>query len=265
MSRQRFAIILAAGLMGGTMTATAQTATPTATPTGGASGTPCDLLLNCNGTATLTPYPTWAWPTLTPAPAIALRAWPTWTPPPLGTAFIPPPLPPLNLPDVGNTQMEGFDSLGDLNLAQLMVYFFNVVAGFFGWIQFNLAGIVSGFRWFMVVLTTLYGIFFIWKGSKYAPRDVRNGTSRETNSLFFRSFRLGGKYHYYNRNFRQREQQEDEAAERRMLKPAFDAARRSNRQQVLSGRRAYTRFSRQTRMEQRIDRQVMDNVRKRKP
>lgn len=172
-------VIIPTGSSGGTYTATA-TLAPTMT------------------TIPLTSY--WnmfRFPTPSPfafqQSTLDFASWLTITP---GGAFVPP-TPPNLANTTSNDRPAGFVAVSDFNLGQLMIYIIRVAIIFFGWFAINFPTFVSAARWLVIILIILYGIFRIWKGSKYAPPNA-DGVG------FGDTFELGGRYYYYTRGYRQR-------------------------------------------------------------
>jgi hypothetical protein len=189
--------------------ALAQTATPTPSGTA-ASGAAATLnalpTFSLSGSATATPYPTVAWPTLTPNPNTTPRPWAGTGELPMtpGGPFQPPDPPSFTNPDLpGVTTPNGFSAINDRNLGAFMVYLIDVGINFWRWLSLNSPRLITAARWFVIIMLVLYGIFWIWKGSKFAPPDAdRDANPRQ---FFFRSFRMGGRYYYYRRGSRKPE------------------------------------------------------------
>lgn len=189
--------------------ALAQTATPSPSPTG-ASGAAATLgalpTFSLEGSATATPAPTVAWPTLTPNPNTTPKPWAGMgmieiTP---GGGFVPPPYPDLTNPDVpGVTTPNGFQGINDAGVYGLLIYIIDVGMNFYRWMVVNSPRLFVAMRWFVIIMLVLYGIFWIWKGSKFAPPDAERDANPR--SFFFRSFRMGGRYYYYKRGSRKPE------------------------------------------------------------
>jgi hypothetical protein len=118
-----------------------------------------------------TPYP---WAPLTPMPALSLtpRPWATPTRPTFGQPFAAPPLPDLSQPDLN--QAYGFDAIGDENTGRLLIYFAEVLIGFYLWLTVNAGEIVRGMRILLIVLFIAYGIYSVWTGSKYNPPSLED-------------------------------------------------------------------------------------------
>jgi hypothetical protein len=184
-----------------------QTATPSPSPTGATSGAAATLsalpTFSLSGSATATPAPTIAWPTLTPNPNTTPKPWIGVGELPMtpGGGFVPPNPPAFTSPDLpGVNTPNGFSAINDLNLSAFMVYLIDVGINFFRWLSINFPRLIIAARWFVIIMLVLYGIFWIWKGSKFAPPDAdRDANPR---SFFFRSFRMGGRYYYYKRGSR---------------------------------------------------------------
>lgn len=190
--------------------AMAQTATPSPSPTGAASGAAATLnalpTFSLEGSATATPAPTVAWPTLTPNPNTTPKPWAGMgmieiTP---GGGFVPPPYPDLTNPDVpGVTTPNGFQGINDAGVYGLLIYIIDVGMNFYRWMVVNSPRLFVAMRWFVIIMLVLYGIFWIWKGSKFAPPDAERDANPR--AFFFRSFRMGGRYYYYKRGSRKPE------------------------------------------------------------
>lgn len=179
--------------------ALAQTATPSPSPTG-ASGAAATLnalpTFSLEGSATATYAPTVAWPTLTPNPNMTPRAWtgigPNAVTP--GGPFDPPDPPTFDQPDLpGDETANGFQSINNPNLGAFMVYIVDVAISFYQWIKANLPTLISSARWFVIIMLVLYGIYFIWKGSRYAPPNAER--DENPRGWFVRTFRMGGRYY----------------------------------------------------------------------
>jgi hypothetical protein len=186
----------------------AQTATPTPSPqpTSGAAATLAALPVYGEGTVlpTLTPMATVAWPTLTPN-ALVPVPWAgvglqEMTP---GGAYDPPPFPELNEPDLpGIETANGFMGINDANIAGFMVYMIDVGLGFYQWFSVNFPRVVVGARWFVIIMIVLYGMFLLWKGSKFAPPDAERDAN--PGRFFLRTFRLQDRYYANTRERRER-------------------------------------------------------------
>ncbi len=187
--------------------AAAQTATPTPSPTSPAGNAAATLAAlptydALGGSPTHTPFPTIAWPTLTPVslvpvPWMGLGAQ-TMTP---GGPYQPPNPPNFDAPDaVYEDTANGFQAINDGNLTRFTVYLVDVAITFYTWFAANFPRILLGARWFVLIMMVLYGIFFIWKGSRFAPPDAERDANPR--AFFFRTFRMGGRYYYYRRGAR---------------------------------------------------------------
>jgi hypothetical protein len=202
----RLLIVLIVLLMAAPALAQSATPSPMPTATPGAQGT-LQALPTYSGAIggtlpTLTPFPTHAWPTLTPAP-IQPREWMGTGVLPMtpGGAYVPPPMPALDAPDAfyEDTAL-GFQGINDGNITRFMVFLMDVAIGFYQWFVVNFPRVIFAARWFVIIMIVLYGVFLIWKGSKFAPPDAeRDANPRQ---FFFRSFRMGGRYYYYRRGAR---------------------------------------------------------------
>lgn len=193
--------------------ALAQTATPPA-PTSTLSAAQATLAAlptydPLGGTATRTPWATMAWPTLTPV-SLVPRAWigigaVNMTP---GGAYQPPPAPNFNAPDAPwEDTATGFSAINDGNLTKFIVFLIDVARTFYMWFAMNFPQILLGARWLVIIMIVLYGIFYIWKGSKFAPPDAER--DENPTRFFFRTFRMGGRYAYYKRGSRRRNKPND--------------------------------------------------------
>lgn len=131
----------------------AQTDTPTPLPT----ATPQN---------TLTPFPTYAFPTLTPN-GLATRIWATPPMPSEGNPFVAPAIPALN--DTTESDVTGFVAINDLNIGALIVYLVEVGMAFWAWMRANIPQVIRAARWLIIINMVIYMIFMIWKGYKYAP------------------------------------------------------------------------------------------------
>lgn len=206
MRRARWLIIPVALLLAAPLLA--QSATPSPAPTASDGQATLAAMptyaLGMGPLPTHTPFPTANWPTLTPG-AVVVRPWVgigplAMTP---GGAYEPPPFPDLDAPDLpGITTAYGFQAINDANTAGFMVYLMDVAMTFYKWFVANFPRIVAGARWFVIIMIILYGVFLLWKGSKFAPPDAERDAN--PTRFFFRSFRLGGRYAYYKRGSRKR-------------------------------------------------------------
>lgn len=219
----RAALVVALLMLAAALPAAAQTYTPTPSdtplpsdtpdPAAGMGGLPQVIIPTVNGTYTATPSPTpqatmttialtsywgmFGFPTPSPfafqQSTLDFASWLTITP---GGMFVPP-TPPNLANTTANDRPTGFVAVSDFNLGQLMIYIVRVAIIFFGWFAINFPTFVSAARWLVIILIILYGIFRIWKGSKYAPPDADGVGFNDT-------FELSGRYYYYTRGYRQR-------------------------------------------------------------
>lgn len=188
-----------------------QTVTPTPGPTGTAIPGLCSIEMVLSGqcgTPTVTPFVPTAWPTLTPA----LNLTPQPTPTIIGRiglepgdSFDPPDYPDF-LPDSLNLHPEGFDALSDANITIMIGYFMQVALAFWAWLAVNFPALIYGLRWFVIIMTVLYGIFMWWRGQKFVPPDLleRQGIDPEAyyQRTWWQSFRAGGSFYYRTRGYR---------------------------------------------------------------
>lgn len=191
--------------------AVAQTATPTPSPTsatGNAAATLSALpTFSLEGSATSTPAPTIAWPTLTPDPRTTPRAWVGYglveiTP---GGPYDPPDPPVFDAPDAFyEDTANGFSAINDGNLTKFMVFLMDIAMSFYAWFGANFPRVLIGARWFVIIMFVLYGIFFLWKGSRFAPPDPETRDLLDERGAFFNTFRSGGRFYYYTRGNRER-------------------------------------------------------------
>jgi hypothetical protein len=183
------------------------TATLTPSPTGGpmaqanATLSALPTYSALSGSATATPAPTIAWPTLTPDPRTTPVPWAGMgmieiTP---GGPYDPPAPPSFDNPDLpGIETPNGFSGINDRNLGAFLVYLIDVAISFYKWFGANFGNFVRGARWFVIIMLTLYGIFWIWKGSRFRPPDTESQAEINEPGFFLRTFRYQGRYFGYS-------------------------------------------------------------------
>ena len=190
--------------------ALAQTATPSPQPTSEAQATFAALPTYSGALLgdlpTSTPFPTAAWPTLTPSGLTAVP-WAgvgreAMTP---GGAYDPPEPPAFDSPDAFyEDTANGFQGINDGNIAQFMVFLVDVAISFYQWFVVNFPRVMLGARWLVIILIVLYGIFIIWRGSKFAPPDQESHDEQYDRYAFFRTFRQQGRYYANTRRRREK-------------------------------------------------------------
>lgn len=221
---KRAAVILLILLTAIPAAAQTNTPTPVETPDPAEVGLPPVIVPTVNGTYTPTPTPQATMTTIaitdywsmfafnTPTPfafqesTLDFASWLTVTP---GGAFQYPE-PPDFSDTTANDRPDGFVAVSDFNLGQLMVYIIRVAIIFFGWFAINFPSFVSAARWLVIILMVLYGVYRIWKGSKYVPPDSDPPSFGDT-------FRTGGRYYYYTRGHRQ--QLREQSASKKKKRP----------------------------------------------
>lgn len=212
-----------------------QPATPTPTPTQTLTPSPTGgPVVQAQGTLavlptydpasmflTSTPYPTIAWPTLTPANLTPVP-WMGESNIPMtpGGPFDPPDFPDLTNPDLpGVDTPNGFNAINDANIAGFTVYLVDTGISFYRWFAINFPRVIVGARWFILIMMALYGIFFIWRGSRFRPPDAETAEEQYRPGAFWRTFRLQGRGYAISRQRQEaRSRRNEKVAERELKK-----------------------------------------------
>jgi hypothetical protein len=164
--------------------AAAQTNTPTPSPDPRTYGLPQVIITtytpNPSATATRTPRATmttvprggWLFPSPSYLPItrtpMQLATYMTMTP---GGGFRP-----ANPPDFSVTSFDdaadGFTAISSFNQGQLIGYIILIAGQFWSWMAVNSPSLIRGAKTFIIIMMVIYGLYLIWKRSKYTPPEA---------------------------------------------------------------------------------------------